>query len=109
MASPLFGQFASLLNSAIENQDGDALLRLLPIEPPLPPDYDRLLHEVYAVFETDDSFKKSIQQAITVIANDDKDAWHTFADFLATYFEFIREVNIEDLLDTYEKLSNLLT
>jgi hypothetical protein len=107
--APLFGQFAGLLNGAIQSQDGDALCKLLPIEPPFNADYARLLDEVFSVFDSDDSFKDSIRTEIAVVASDDKDAWHAFADFLATYFDFIHDVDIENLLRTYEQLSNLLT
>src|SRR5215471_14974049 len=106
---PLFGQFASFLNNAINNQDGQALLKLLPIEPPFDSDYGRLLDEIFSVFKSLDSLKASIRTSIAVIAKDDKDAWHAFSDFLATYFEFIRNLNVENLLETYEKLSYLLT
>jgi nuclear mRNA export protein PCID2/THP1 len=106
---PLFSQFANLLNNAIHNQDGQGLLKLLPIEPPFDSDYGRLLNEIFSVFKSLDSLKASIRSAIAVIAKDDKDAWHAFSDFLATYFEFIRNLNVENLLETYERLSNLLT
>jgi hypothetical protein len=106
---PLFSQFANFLNSAIHNQDGQALLKLLPIEPPFDSDYGRLLDEIFSVFKSVDSLKDSIRTVIAVIAKDDKDAWHPFSGFLATYFEFIRKVNVENLLETYERLSSLLT
>jgi hypothetical protein len=107
--SPLFAQFANILNTVIQSQDGEALRKLLPIEPPFDADYGRLTNEVFSAFKSIDALKDAIRRAIAVIARDDKDAWHTFADFLATYFEFIRKVNVENLLETYEKLSNLLT
>jgi hypothetical protein len=107
--APLFAQFAGLLNDAIDREDGETLCRLLPIEPPFNADYARLLDEVYAVFDDDDVFKECIQGEIAVIASDDKDAWYAFADFLVTYFDFIRHVNIEDLLRTYSQLENLIT
>jgi hypothetical protein len=109
MASPLFDQFAGLVNSAIALDDGDALRRLLPIEPPFSSDYDTLLDEVFAVFDSTDALKEYVRGAIDVIAADDNDAWHAFADFLATYFDFIHDVDLENLLHAYENLANLLT
>jgi hypothetical protein len=101
-------QFFDLLNGAINAQNGENLKTLLPIEPPFQPDYHKLLDEVFARFTDVDVLKEAIRTSITAASIDDKDAWQAFPEFLATWFQFVKTVNPENLLETYEKLSNLL-
>ena len=110
MASPhpQLTRFLSALNSAIDSKDGEQLLSLLPIEPPFNNDYHSLLDEVFSYFTNNDSLKDTIEAGIHVIAADDKDAWHSFSNFLVSYFQFIHSVDPTNLPVTYKKLEELI-
>ena len=107
-STPLLRQFIGLINGAIGAQNGETLKNLLPIEPPFGSDYLKLLNETFSQFSNVDTLKEAFKSAIHVVAKDENDAWYAFADFLATWFTFIRTVNVENLLETYDKLSGLL-
>ena len=108
-ATPLLRKFFDLLNNQIKVNNGEALRNLLPIEPPFSEDYHSLLNEIFSRFKDEDSLKETIRSNINVVSQDDKDAWYAFPDYLQTYFSFIRTVNPNNLLETYEKLRSLLT
>ena len=105
----LLQQMLRLLNNTIASEDGDLLQKQLPIEPPFHDDYISLLAEINSTFSDIDSLKEFIRNGIDVSSSDDKDAWYALPDFLSQYFSFIRDVNLQDLLATYEMLSNLMT
>jgi hypothetical protein len=108
VSAPLLRQFIGLINGAIGAQNGETLKKLLPIEPPLAPDYLKLLDEAFSQFSNVDTLKEALKSAIRVVAKEDKDAWQAFPDFIVTWLTFIRTVNVENLLDTYDRLSGLL-
>jgi hypothetical protein len=99
-----FGQFMQHVNLAISSQNAGMLRSLLPIEPPFKSDYHNLLNQLSSM--TDDSLETAIQKATNPIA---KGEWNAFADFMTTYFRFIGSVNPQNLLETYDKLSQLIT
>jgi hypothetical protein len=107
-APSLSRQFLNLLNGAIDSQNGETLKTLLPIEPPFQPDYLKLLEEVFTLFSDVDALKDAIKNGTNAATIDDKDSWQAFPEFLATWFQFVKTVNPANLLETYEKLTNLL-
>jgi hypothetical protein len=104
----LLRQYLQLVNSAIANKNGNQLSTLLPIEPPFGEDYQNLLNDIFSTYSDSTALKDVIKNGVEVVAREDRDSWATFPEFLQTYFNFIRTVNPNDLLTTYEKLSNLL-
>jgi hypothetical protein len=106
--SALLSQFIGLLNMAIAGQNGELLKSVLPIEPPFKSDFVKLIDDVFTRYSDLDSLKEDLKLGIPVAAQDDKDAWQAFPDFLVDWLGFIRTVNVENLLETYDMLSNLI-
>lgn len=102
-------RFLAVLDNDINTGNGDALQKLLPIEPPFNSDYIHMLEEIRLSFSDPQDLQEFIRDRINVSGGDDPDAWYAFPDFIVNYFNFIRDVNVENLLETYEMLSNLIT
>lgn len=61
--------------------------------------------------KNDDALEKKIVRAVKIIdGGDDMEvaAWTAFARFMVLYFGFLRDVDVGNLLETYNLLSELL-
>jgi hypothetical protein len=108
-SNQLLRRFLGVLDNVINTGNGGGLQELLPIEPPFNSDYIHMLEEISSSFSDPQVLQEFIRDRINVSGGDDPDAWYAFPDFIVNYFNFIRDVNVENLLETYEMLSNLIT
>ena len=112
MASPTVDQFLGEIVSILRARDGDKLKQYLLIEPPLPRAYTSLVNEVRRAYprRSQDRLEGKIN-ALLPLQDEGESAggsWPSFVSFLVHYFGFIRDVNPEQLLETYELLKALL-
>ncbi|GAM89505.1 hypothetical protein ANO11243_075440 [Dothideomycetidae sp. 11243] len=116
MLTPTIGQFLDEIATILRQRDAPKLSKYLVIEPPYAPIYETLRSEVRSSYSAPDG--TSIQRLETlcqeklgqVLIDPDNNAptWSAFVKFMAQYFVFLRDVDVANLLATYELLSELL-
>ena len=107
-ATPTIDQFLGEIASIVREKNSIKLQDYLVIEPP----YTNLYGEM--VIELRRAFPKGREDALEskcskVLPTDDDDAqWSAFVKFMVQYFTFLRSVNIDNLLETYNALSEVV-
>jgi tetratricopeptide (TPR) repeat protein len=112
MATPTMDRFLSETSRVLSERNGAALQDILIIQPPFANTYNEMIAEVrraYPVgFEEQLEVKCSDHLPEARDGGEDGATWGAFISFVAQYFAFIRDVNIDDLLETYNQLSELV-
>lgn len=111
-------QFCNEVNEALRAHDGPRLLSILQLEPPFGPIYQNLIDSLRKKYSKSNA--RSEAQLETIVRNnvpetgegEDEEGrpvpnWTPMVAFIASWMAFIRDVNVENLLDTYERLSDL--
>ncbi|KAL2033813.1 hypothetical protein VTO58DRAFT_104527 [Aureobasidium pullulans] len=123
--TPTLDQFLQEINRITTSKDSAQLSQYLVIEPPYATSYTTIISELRRVFpkangnnnnnntnsKNDDALEKKIVRAVKIIdGGDDMEvaAWTAFARFMVLYFGFLRDVDVGNLLETYNLLSELL-
>lgn len=118
MAQGLVAQVCNEVNVALLAGNALKLQSILVIEPPFSPIYQQLISTLRNSFPSTDTkaterLEKGIR-AIVTEAGEGEDAegrpvqsWGALITFLAAWLTFIRDVNVDNLLTTYEGLSDL--
>ena len=114
----LESQFCSEVNTALRNRDAIKLQSIILLEPPFPPIYQQLIdslknkfpaHDPNAENRLEDVVKRLVGEAGE--SEDDEGrpvaGWNQIVSFLVGWMTFIRDINLENLLETYERLSDL--
>lgn len=105
--TPVVDSFISSIADLIRNRDGAKLQDFLQIEPPLPPVYHDMIAEMRKQYpqngKNDDQLLGKCESVVP-----SGGSWSAFPIFLRQYFTFLRDVNVENLLDTYDLLKALL-
>ena len=116
MLTPTVTQFLSEVSTIIRQRNASRLCDYLVIEPPYSTIYETLRAEVRASYNAQDgTAAQRLETACTqklgnVLADPEGNAptWTAFAKFITQYFIFLRDVDVGNLLATYESLSELL-
>ncbi|EEH50275.1 uncharacterized protein PADG_06354 [Paracoccidioides brasiliensis Pb18] len=108
--TPVVDSFISSIADLVRNRNGAKLQDFLQIEPPLPPVYHDMIAEMRRQYP---QHGYNDNQLITkcesvILATESGSPWSAFPIFLRQYFTFLRDVNVENLLDTYDLLKALL-
>lgn len=115
MASPTIDEFLEEVRGLLRDKNGIKLQDVMLLEPPLPPSYHRLVSELKQSFP-----EHSEDALLTKCASflpeydadyDEKDGGGSspaFATFAVRYFAFLRDVDVDDLVETHDLLKNLL-
>jgi len=109
--TPTLDQFLAELRRIIREQNGAQLQDYLVIEPPLPTLYIAMIAEIrqrYPKGKEDDLEEKCSAALPEAREGVDGSPWTAFIKFVTQYFAFIRDVNVENLLETYNQLSELV-
>ena len=104
-------QFLSETSRILKDRDGARLQDYLVIEPPYPKIYNSMIAELRVAFPrgTEDDLEAKCSQALPEAREgEDGSSWTAFVKFIVQYFAFIRDVNVDNLLDTYNLLSELV-
>ncbi|PGG96008.1 hypothetical protein AJ79_09775 [Helicocarpus griseus UAMH5409] len=108
--TPVIDSFISSVADLVRNRDGAKLQDFLQIEPPLPPVYHDMITEIRGQYpQNRNNDEQLLGKCESVVpASESGSSWSAFPIFLRQYFTFLRDVNIENLLDTYDLLKALL-
>ena len=112
MSTPTLDQFLNEISQILAAKDGPKLQDFLVLEPPLPPLYTSIVSELHKVFPIDKQtileakLKKSLPEDNE---GDRGGSWTAFLSFLLQYFGFLRDVDVEQLVETHDMLKSLLT
>lgn len=106
-ATPTLHKFLGEIGQLVTARDGTKLQDFLIIEPPYSQLYLAMIQELKLTFpyDNDEGLEALCSKRLT-LANEDE--WSSFSKFLVSYLTFIRDVNIENLLETYNLLSELV-
>ena len=104
-------QFLTEIANILRTKDGPKLCDYLVLEPPLPPLYNIIVTELRAIYGP--SKQNALEsQCKKLLPEDDEGeaggSWTAFISFLVQYFVFLRDVNVNHLLETYNMLKSLL-
>ena len=111
MSPPTLDQFLGEIAGIIKEKNGSQLQAYLIYEPPLPPLYDKIVAEIKQ-FYPPTSQKALENKCISFIPEyDDGDeggSRTSFVMFMVKYFAFLRDVNVDNLIETHDLLKALL-
>ena len=111
MSPPTLDQFLTEIAGIIKEKNGLRLQEYLIYEPPLPPLYNKIVSEIKQFYPSN-SQKALENKCISFIPEYDEDedggSRTSFVMFMVRYFAFLRDVNIENLIETHDLLKALL-
>ena len=110
--------FCNEVNTALRNRDADKLQSILVLEPPFEPIYQQLIASLQSKFPSSDGkSEKRLEDVVRRMVTETGEGedgegrpianWNPMVSFLVGWMAFIRDINLENLLETYERLSDL--
>ncbi|KZF25181.1 hypothetical protein L228DRAFT_243975 [Xylona heveae TC161] len=111
MATPTVEKFLLEVSRVLRERNGPQLQDILVIEPPLPPLYNLMVNELRNAFPSgqDDALEDKCTRALPeYVEMEDGSSWTAFIKFMRQYFCFLRDVNVENLVETFQLLRNLV-
>lgn len=108
--TPTLDRFLSEISRILREKNGLQLQDYLVIEPPYALQYNTMIVELKNGFSKDkpDALEMKCHTALPEARSGEDSSWTAFIKFIAQYFFFIRDVNINNLLDTYNLLAELV-
>jgi len=110
-SAPTVRQFLGEISRIIQDRNGAQLKDYLVIEPPYSEIYNTMIHELRHTYPKDreDALEDVCSSALPLAREGWEGAtWTHLIRFMVRYFGFIRDVDISNLLFTYQLLSDLL-
>ena len=111
MSPPTLDQFLTEIAGIIKDKNGIQLQEYLIYEPPLPPLYNKIVSEIKQFYPST-SQKALENKCISFIPEydegEDSGSRTSFVIFMVKYFAFLRDVNTDNLIETYDLLKALL-
>lgn len=111
MASPTTDKFLIEILRILREKNGAQLQDYLLLEPPLPPLYNIIVEELRQVFPASnpDALELKCKSCIPEYEDGDEGgSWASFTSFMAKYFAFLRDVDVNHLVETHDMLKGLL-
>ena len=115
MSTPTIDQFLSAIAGFIRSKDASQIQKYILVEPPLPDIYSTLVSELRTVFPP--SGGQTLERKCNALLPEDLDrnpndsegtSWPAFVSFMGEYLEYLRDVNVQNLVDTHQLLSGLV-
>ena len=111
MSSPTLDSFLRELGQILKDKNAAKLQDYLILEPPLPELYTQIVGELRQVFPN--GLQASLESKCEGALPKDSEgevggAWPAFISFLVSYLAFLRDVDIERLVETHDMLKSLL-
>lgn len=111
MSPPTIDQFLNEIAGIVKEKNGVKLQEYLIYEPPLPPLYNQIVSEVKQFYPS--SSQKALEnKCISFIPEyedgDEGGSLASFILFMVKYFSFLRDVNVDNLVETHDLLKALL-
>ncbi|KAI9373458.1 hypothetical protein BJX61DRAFT_541712 [Aspergillus egyptiacus] len=109
-SAPTLDRFLTSLAEIVRDRDGAKLQDFLQIEPPLPDVYGQMVVELRQQYPNGSPKEADLLRRCEGLVPKSKgsSAWTAFPTFMKLYFCFLRDVNVENLLETYDLLKALL-
>ena len=111
MSPPILDKFLTEVAGIIKEKNGIQLQEYLIYEPPLPPLYNKIVSEIKQFFPSTNQ-KALENKCISFIPEydegEDSGSRTSFVIFMVKYFAFLRDVNIDNLIETHDLLKALL-
>jgi hypothetical protein len=111
MATPTTDQFLGEISKLLRGKSASQLQQYLIIEPPFTQIYQQIVQEIRSVFPKarENALEKKCSDALPEARlGEDDSPWTAFVKFMVQYFAFLRDVNVEQLLDTFNILCELV-
>ena len=116
MSPPTVDKFLGEIARIVHERNGLQLQDYLVIEPPLPQLYNQIVTELkqaYPSAASHEALEKKVRSFIPEYEDGNEDntsntSRSTFITFMVKYFAFLRDVNVENLLETHDMLKSLL-
>ncbi|KAL1310782.1 hypothetical protein AAFC00_001027 [Neodothiora populina] len=118
--------FLSEISSLITRKDAAQIAQFLIIEPPYSSSYEQIIAELRRAYprsspsssfasgstSSDDALESVVSSRLAGAVSADADgagpSWNAFVKFMGVYLAFLRDVDVGNLLETYNLLSDLL-
>jgi hypothetical protein len=112
-------RLCAALNSSIQSWNSDQLKDIVIIEPPYLSDHQELIQSLQNNYPEGDSntevrLEQLIKRVVSETAESEDDdgrpvqSWGSLVAFLIGWMAFLRDVDPENLLEVYQRLSDLL-
>lgn len=114
MSTPTTITFLTEISKLLAQKDSQKLAQFLIIEPPYPGSYDNIIQELRRAHpkgspnDVDTLEAKVSAQLSSLRDPDGGSSWAAFVKFMGVYLAFLRDVDVGNLLETYNLLSDLL-
>lgn len=111
MSSPTIDKFLGEIARILREKNGNQLQDFLLLEPPLPPLYNLIVTELRQSFPagSQDALEAKCKSFLPESEEgDDGGSWLSFISFTLKYFAFLRDVDVNDLVETHDMLKGLL-
>lgn len=111
MATPTVDKFLGEIARILRERNGGQLQNYMVLEPPLPPLYNQIVEELkktYPVFNQVPLERKCKEFIPEYEEGDEGGSWSSFITFVIRYFSFLRDVNVNQLVETHDMLKSLL-
>ena len=108
----IIAPFLHEISAILRDRDGTRLGNVLLIEPPYPPAYITIRNAMVTAYPkgTEDTLESRINAVIPEARDGlDGSSWTAFITFLVSWFGFMRDVEVENLLDTFRLLTDLVS
>ncbi|KAL5363107.1 hypothetical protein BJX96DRAFT_112928 [Aspergillus floccosus] len=107
--TPTLDRFLSSIADLVKNRDGAQLQDFLQIEPPLSDVYCQMVDELRRRYPNVADEADLLRRCEGLVPRaKGSSSWTAFPTFMKLYFTFLRDVNVDNLLDTYNLLKGLL-
>jgi len=108
--TPVLDQFLGSLQEIVQSRDGSKLQDFLQLEPPLSEIYQRMIVELRQNYgpgpKSDTDILQRCERLVPRIKGGS--SWTAFPTFVKLYLIFLRDMNTDNLLETYNQLKALL-
>jgi len=109
-ATPILERFVAEVANNVRAKNGLQLKNILVIEPPYGQLYAEMINELQGQFPKgrEDALEAKCSHMLAALNDEEDTQWTAFTKFIVQYFGFLRDVNIQNLLETYNLLSELV-
>ncbi|EFR00434.1 COP9 signalosome complex subunit 12 [Nannizzia gypsea CBS 118893] len=108
--TPVLNNFLDSIGGLVQSRDGVKLQDFLQLEPPLSAIYNQMTTELQRAYPADGGKDAELLSRCEKQMSGGQlgSPWPAFAPFMRLYLTFLRDVNVDNLLETYNMLKALL-
>lgn len=111
MSSPTLDKFLLEIARILREKNGSQLQDFMLLEPPLPPLYNLIVSELRQSYppSSQDALESKCKAYLPEHEEGDEGgSWLSFISFAVKYFAFLRDVDVNNLVETHDMLKGLL-